>query len=166
MPLPGILWKPSTLPLFVAPVVACSFDCPEKFYISKQANEDHNCYTFDMRKLKSALCVHMDHVSAVYGALEFNSAFDYGWSFFSISVWRWTTRRLVANSSLVVTIELFAFSLRTRVALVRFTTLSECRGTLIGSLELHVFPDNYRVFCSQNFHSQIQRRCQIRVVWQ
>jgi WD repeat and SOF domain-containing protein 1 len=29
------------------------------------ANEDHNCYTFDMRKLKSALCVHMDHVSAV-----------------------------------------------------------------------------------------------------
>lgn len=29
------------------------------------ANEDHNSYTFDMRKLKSALCVHMDHVSAV-----------------------------------------------------------------------------------------------------
>lgn len=29
------------------------------------ANEDHNCYTFDMRKLKTALCVHMDHVSAV-----------------------------------------------------------------------------------------------------
>jgi WD repeat and SOF domain-containing protein 1 len=29
------------------------------------ANEDHNCYTFDMRKLQSALNVHMDHVSAV-----------------------------------------------------------------------------------------------------
>jgi len=29
------------------------------------ANEDHNLYTFDMRKLDNALCVHMDHVSAV-----------------------------------------------------------------------------------------------------
>mmetsp|Transcript_19367 Transcript_19367/g.57569 ORF Transcript_19367/g.57569 Transcript_19367/m.57569 type:complete len:382 (-) Transcript_19367:615-1760(-) len=29
------------------------------------ANEDHNLYTFDMRKLKTALNVHKDHVSAV-----------------------------------------------------------------------------------------------------
>jgi len=29
------------------------------------ANEDHNCYTFDMRRLDSALNVHKDHVSAV-----------------------------------------------------------------------------------------------------
>jgi WD repeat and SOF domain-containing protein 1 len=29
------------------------------------ANEDHNLYTFDMRKLSSALCVHKDFVSAV-----------------------------------------------------------------------------------------------------
>lgn len=29
------------------------------------ANEDHNLYTFDMRKLASALMVHKDHVSAV-----------------------------------------------------------------------------------------------------
>ncbi|EDQ92632.1 uncharacterized protein MONBRDRAFT_19326 [Monosiga brevicollis MX1] len=29
------------------------------------ANEDHNLYTFDMRKLKHALNVHKDHVSAV-----------------------------------------------------------------------------------------------------
>ncbi|KAI9095156.1 WD40-repeat-containing domain protein [Phlyctochytrium arcticum] len=29
------------------------------------ANEDHNCYTYDMRKLDSALNVHKDHVSAV-----------------------------------------------------------------------------------------------------
>lgn len=29
------------------------------------ANEDHNLYTFDMRRLDSALCVHTDHVSAV-----------------------------------------------------------------------------------------------------
>jgi WD repeat and SOF domain-containing protein 1 len=29
------------------------------------ASEDHNCYTFDMRKLDRALCVHQDHVSAV-----------------------------------------------------------------------------------------------------
>ncbi len=29
------------------------------------ANEDHNCYTFDMRKLDIALNVHKDHVSAV-----------------------------------------------------------------------------------------------------
>mmetsp|Transcript_42190 Transcript_42190/g.98964 ORF Transcript_42190/g.98964 Transcript_42190/m.98964 type:complete len:448 (+) Transcript_42190:87-1430(+) len=29
------------------------------------ANEDHNLYTFDMRKMNTALCVHQDHVSAV-----------------------------------------------------------------------------------------------------
>eukprot|EP00850_Spirogloea_muscicola_P001144 SM000004S15014 [mRNA] locus=s4:716811:720366:- [translate_table: standard] len=29
------------------------------------ANEDCRCYTYDMRKLKTALCVHEDHVSAV-----------------------------------------------------------------------------------------------------
>ena len=29
------------------------------------ANEDHNLYTFDMRKMDSARCVHKDHVSAV-----------------------------------------------------------------------------------------------------
>lgn len=29
------------------------------------ANEDHNCYTFDMRKLHSALTIHQDHVGAV-----------------------------------------------------------------------------------------------------
>lgn len=30
------------------------------------ANEDQNCYTFDMRNLKTALKVHTDHVAAVY----------------------------------------------------------------------------------------------------
>ena len=30
------------------------------------ANEDHNLYTFDMRKLNIALNVHVDHVGAVY----------------------------------------------------------------------------------------------------
>lgn len=34
-----------------------------------QANEDHNLYTFDMRKLQRALKVHKDHVSAVCVAL-------------------------------------------------------------------------------------------------
>lgn len=29
------------------------------------ANEDHNCYTFDMRRLEKALVVHEDHVAAV-----------------------------------------------------------------------------------------------------
>eukprot|EP01130_Rhizamoeba_saxonica_P013170 TRINITY_DN558_c0_g1_i2.p2 TRINITY_DN558_c0_g1~~TRINITY_DN558_c0_g1_i2.p2 ORF type:complete len:208 (+),score=42.54 TRINITY_DN558_c0_g1_i2:807-1430(+) len=29
------------------------------------ANEDHNCYTFDMRNFDAARSVHMDHVSAV-----------------------------------------------------------------------------------------------------
>jgi DDB1- and CUL4-associated factor 13 len=29
------------------------------------ANEDHNCYSFDMRKLQTATVVHKDHVSAV-----------------------------------------------------------------------------------------------------
>lgn len=32
------------------------------------ANEDHNLYTFDMRKMQRALLVHKDHVSAVYVA--------------------------------------------------------------------------------------------------
>ncbi len=30
-----------------------------------QANEDGNCYSYDMRKLNRATCIHMDHVSAV-----------------------------------------------------------------------------------------------------
>lgn len=30
-----------------------------------QANEDKNLYTFDMRKLEKALCIHQDHVMAV-----------------------------------------------------------------------------------------------------
>lgn len=30
------------------------------------ANEDHNCYTYDMRKLDIAQNVHVDHVAAVY----------------------------------------------------------------------------------------------------
>ena len=29
------------------------------------ANEDHNLYTFDMRKMEKALLIHKDHVSAV-----------------------------------------------------------------------------------------------------
>lgn len=29
------------------------------------ASEDHNLYSFDMRKLDHAICVHSDHVSAV-----------------------------------------------------------------------------------------------------
>lgn len=29
------------------------------------ANEDCNCYSYDMRKLQGALCIHKDHVSAV-----------------------------------------------------------------------------------------------------
>eukprot|EP01006_Ploeotia_vitrea_P026510 TRINITY_DN59486_c0_g1_i1.p1 TRINITY_DN59486_c0_g1~~TRINITY_DN59486_c0_g1_i1.p1 ORF type:complete len:532 (-),score=303.51 TRINITY_DN59486_c0_g1_i1:68-1663(-) len=36
----------------------------EAFHFSV-GSEDHNAYTFDMRKLKSALNVHMDHVAAV-----------------------------------------------------------------------------------------------------
>ena len=38
---------------------------PMEAYIFSFANEDHNCYTFDMRKLSSALNVYLDHVSAV-----------------------------------------------------------------------------------------------------
>jgi len=38
------------------PMEAFNFTC---------ANEDHNLYTFDMRKMKQALNVHKDHVSAV-----------------------------------------------------------------------------------------------------
>lgn len=35
-----------------------------------QANEDHNLYTFDMRKMNRAMMVHKDHVSAVYVTLR------------------------------------------------------------------------------------------------
>jgi len=38
----------------------------------KKANEDHNCYTFDMRKMDTALRVHKDHVSAVYDLSSLN----------------------------------------------------------------------------------------------
>lgn len=38
---------------------------PREAFNFTVANEDCNCYTYDMRKMKSALCVHKDHVSAV-----------------------------------------------------------------------------------------------------
>eukprot|EP01147_Barroeca_monosierra_P001724 gene1723-4844_t len=38
---------------------------PQEAFNFTVANEDHNCYTFDMRKLTQALMVHKDHVSAV-----------------------------------------------------------------------------------------------------
>ncbi|EGD81158.1 WD repeats and SOF1 domain-containing protein [Salpingoeca rosetta] len=38
---------------------------PQEAFNFTVANEDHNCYTFDMRKMKRALMAHQDHVSAV-----------------------------------------------------------------------------------------------------
>lgn len=38
---------------------------PREAFNFTVANEDCSCYTFDMRRLKSASCVHQDHVSAV-----------------------------------------------------------------------------------------------------
>ncbi|GAB5592766.1 DDB1- and CUL4-associated factor 13 [Umbelopsis nana] len=38
---------------------------PMEAFIFTAANEDHNCYTFDMRKMESAINVLKDHVSAV-----------------------------------------------------------------------------------------------------
>jgi len=38
---------------------------PMEAYHFSFANDDHNCYTFDMRRLQIALNVHTDHVSAV-----------------------------------------------------------------------------------------------------
>lgn len=38
---------------------------PMEAFIFTAANEDHNLYTFDMRKLKVPLQIHIDHVSAV-----------------------------------------------------------------------------------------------------
>ncbi|CAM6094942.1 unnamed protein product [Calypogeia fissa] len=38
---------------------------PREAFNFTVANEDCNCYSYDMRKLKSASCVHKDHVSAV-----------------------------------------------------------------------------------------------------
>jgi WD repeat and SOF domain-containing protein 1 len=43
---------------------AAAFNPQEAFYFTT-ANEDHNCYTFDMRKLDHAVSIHQDHVSAV-----------------------------------------------------------------------------------------------------
>lgn len=44
-------------------LVCCVESRPQHFTV---ANEDHNCYTFDLRKLDTAMMVHKDHVSAVY----------------------------------------------------------------------------------------------------
>lgn len=38
---------------------------PREAFNFTVANEDCNCYSYDMRKLKYATCVHQDHVSAV-----------------------------------------------------------------------------------------------------
>jgi WD repeat and SOF domain-containing protein 1 len=38
---------------------------PMEAYHFSVANEDHNCYTYDMRRMDKALIVHKDHVSAV-----------------------------------------------------------------------------------------------------
>lgn len=38
---------------------------PMEAFIFSTANEDSNAYTFDMRKLDHAVCIHKDHVSAV-----------------------------------------------------------------------------------------------------
>eukprot|EP00271_Cylindrocystis_brebissonii_P022184 TRINITY_DN8393_c0_g1_i1.p1 TRINITY_DN8393_c0_g1~~TRINITY_DN8393_c0_g1_i1.p1 ORF type:complete len:454 (-),score=75.93 TRINITY_DN8393_c0_g1_i1:1958-3319(-) len=38
---------------------------PREAFNFTAANEDCNCYSYDMRKLKLATCVHKDHVSAV-----------------------------------------------------------------------------------------------------
>lgn len=35
-----------------------------------KANEDCNCYSYDLRRLDEAKCVHRDHVSAVYVVLD------------------------------------------------------------------------------------------------
>ena len=42
----------------------------EPFHVTL-ASEDHNLYTFDIRKLDHAICVHRDHVSAVM-ALDYS----------------------------------------------------------------------------------------------
>lgn len=38
---------------------------PREAFNFTAASEDSNCYSYDMRKLKTATCVHKDHVSAV-----------------------------------------------------------------------------------------------------
>ncbi|CAM6051078.1 unnamed protein product [Sphagnum compactum] len=38
---------------------------PREAFNFTSANEDGNCYSYDMRKLNRATCIHMDHVSAV-----------------------------------------------------------------------------------------------------
>lgn len=40
-------------------------------FLVLKANEDCNCYSYDLRRLDEAKCVHRDHVSAVYGVLDF-----------------------------------------------------------------------------------------------
>ncbi|XP_023214677.1 DDB1- and CUL4-associated factor 13-like [Centruroides sculpturatus] len=38
---------------------------PMESFVFTVANEDHNLYSFDLRKLSRASQIHMDHISAV-----------------------------------------------------------------------------------------------------
>ena len=49
---------------------ALCWNSMEPFHVTL-ASEDHNLYTFDIRKLDHAICVHRDHVSAVM-ALDYS----------------------------------------------------------------------------------------------
>jgi WD40 repeat protein len=99
------------------------------------ANEDHNLYTFDMRKMQRALLVHKDHVSAVYAMLiwgDRSPASSNAVSFYS-TVWTWRTRRPVASLSRARTTARSAFSGSTRPRVARCTTPSACSGSSVSS---------------------------------
>lgn len=55
-PLRKIIMQTRTNAIAWNPREAFNFTC---------ANEDSNCYSYDMRKLNASLCIHKDHVSAV-----------------------------------------------------------------------------------------------------
>lgn len=82
------------------------------------ANEDHNLYTFDMRRLDHALMVHKDFVSAVYS------------SFLPISleVWMWTTRQLGKSFVRDRTIDRFEFLGPTIPHVGKCIIVDECKG--------------------------------------
>lgn len=49
--------------------IASSFPTYYSHSIMMQANEDGNCYSYDLRKLNEATMVHTDHAAAVYDGL-------------------------------------------------------------------------------------------------
>jgi WD repeat and SOF domain-containing protein 1 len=66
----AVSWNPMeafnfTLVRTLGPSHGARRGCTDACFYVVQANEDNNCYTYDMRRLDSALCIHKDHLGPV-----------------------------------------------------------------------------------------------------